>query len=126
MPQKREFVPIASLKFDFSVHGMKETATAKAERVFPLQNRPLPIFKQVFNDADHFGGGEFPCKHGEDIFFPFNRFVGNLMVDRIVMLQFGQAGSVCLVEKLYPKGNELLGRSVAQRNRLILGRILAP
>jgi len=61
--QERELVPISSLEYDFIVLHMKKTASAKSERIFPLQYGPLSVFEDIFHDADHFGRRKLVGEH---------------------------------------------------------------
>ena len=45
--QKREFIPIPSLKDDFIVFHMKKSTSAKSELIFPFHYRPFSIFKNI-------------------------------------------------------------------------------
>ena len=47
-----------------------------------------------FYDANHFGGGKLPLKHRPDGLSAFNRSLGHLMIDRIVVVEFSQARSI--------------------------------
>ena len=54
LSEERKLVPVPALKDDLAACDAKKTATAKAKRVAPFEDRPLAVFKQVFNDANHF------------------------------------------------------------------------
>ncbi len=64
--QEGELIPISPLKCNFSANNLEEPASAQAQRVLPLQDRPLSVFKYVLNNTDHLGCGEFFGEHISD------------------------------------------------------------
>jgi len=75
------------LKNNLVVNHMKETATAQALRVLPLKHTPLPVFKNIFRDAYHFGLRKFSEEHLSNGRLTDNRFVRYLMIDGVLMVK---------------------------------------
>ena len=70
--QKREFIPIPSLKDDFIVFHMKKSTSAKSELIFPFHYRPFSIFKNILYDTNHFSRCKFILQtfHGSPFYLP--------------------------------------------------------
>ena len=105
--EERELVPVASLEPDFSVYHVEEAAPAKAQRIAPFQDGPLPFFEDVFNDANHIRRSEPGDKHGPDRVPPHNRGFSDLMVDGLFRIETGQRIDICTVECFDPGLNEM-------------------
>ena len=63
---------------------MEEAATTQPQWVFPFQYSPFSIFKNIFNNTNHFSRCELPGKHPAYGFFSSHGSVRHLMVYGIV------------------------------------------
>lgn len=109
LPEKAEFVPIASLEFDFAFNNLKEAATPESERIFPFQYGPIAIFENVFYHAHHIGQGEFIYKHLVNGRFAHNGLVVYLVVNGVFMVEISQCLGIGTVKGLYPVLDNLFG-----------------
>ena len=100
--QKRQFIPISSLEQNFTIYNMEEAASPQSQRVFPLQNCPLSIFKNILYDTNHFSRCKFICKHFMDRRFTYHRFIRNLMVYRIFGIQLRKTNRIGGIKAVYP------------------------
>ena len=100
--QKREFIPIPSLKDDFIVFHMKKSTSAKSELIFPFHYRPFSIFKNILYYTNHFSRCKFICKHFMDRRFTYHRFIRNLMVYRIFGIQLRKTNRIGGIKAVYP------------------------
>ena len=100
--QKREFIPIPSLKDDFIVFHMKKSTSAKSELIFPFHYRPFSIFKNILYDTNHLSRCKFICKHFMDRRFSYHRFIRNLMVYRIFGIQLRKTDRIGGIKAVYP------------------------
>lgn len=101
--QEGEFVPVAALEDDFALVYLEESAAPEAVGVLPFQDGPFPVGEDVFRDAGHLGGREFPGEH-----LPYRRpahyrRVRHLMVDGILGVKGGDFFRIRLVEGVYPE-----------------------
>ena len=106
---KRQLVPVTALERNLVIDHAKESATAESFRIFPFQDGPLAVFKDVFRDAYHFGLRKFPCEHLPDVFFSNDRLVSNLVVDGVVGVQVCQPFGVRIVKRVESLCNEFFG-----------------
>jgi hypothetical protein len=51
LAQKTEHIPVTTLKVYLTVDDVKEAATAQTERVTPLEDRPLAVLEDMFDDS---------------------------------------------------------------------------
>src|SRR5690554_6596375 len=100
--QKRQFIPISSLEQNFTIYNMEEAASPQSQRVFPLQNCPLSIFKNILYNGCHIGSGKFCCKHFSDCVYPDHRLIGHLMVGCILMVQAHDCIYIVAIKGIYP------------------------
>lgn len=100
--QEGELIPISPLKCSFSANNLEEPASEQAQRVPPLQDRPLSVFKYVLNNTDHLGCGGFFCEHISDSGAAGDRGVGNLMIDCIVVVQADNGIHISAVKGVCP------------------------
>ena len=102
-PQERESIPIAALKNDFPVLHVKKAAAAQTLGIPPLQNDPFAVFKDVFRNAMHRRGGQLAREHLANRLPAFDGFQSDLMIDRLIGVEFGNALNIAGVEPHYPK-----------------------
>src|SRR5215475_2799834 len=88
--QERQLVPVAALERDLPLDDVEKAAAAQAQRVAPLENRPLAVLEQVFHDAHHLCGGESRGEHLADGVPAVDGTFSHLMVDRVVGIEGGQ------------------------------------
>ena len=65
LQEKGQLIPIATLENNLILLNLEKSAASQIKRIAPFQNRPLAVLKDVFDDADHFGGGKLCFKHQE-------------------------------------------------------------
>ena len=104
--EERKLIPVASLKLDLPVYNVEEPAAAKAKRIAPLQNSPLTLFEDVFDQADHIRRGEPRGKHLFDCFSSDNREFSDLMIDSLFRVEASKSIDICTVECLNPGLNK--------------------
>lgn len=107
--QERQFVPVPALEGDLAVAKEEEAAAAETERVAPFKDGAFGVLKEVFDDTDHPGGGELAAEHVEDGLPAVDRFVGDLVVDGIRQIEFGEGDGIATIEGLDPGEYKLLG-----------------
>src|SRR5262249_9123191 len=100
-------VPISPLEGNPSVNDVKEPAAAQPFRVAPLQDGPFSVLEKVFRDADHPGRGKARREHGSYSLAPFDRALGNLMVDRVTVVEGAHSINVCTIEGLDPRLHDI-------------------
>src|SRR4029079_18435862 len=108
-PHEREFVPIAALKSDLSVNDMKEAAPAQSFRIPPLEDCPLAVGKEIFANANHFGGVKAGPEHCANSLAAVDGAFGDLMIGRIRMVEGGQRIDLGAVERVDPSRTTSLG-----------------
>jgi len=97
-----ELVPIATLDDDLTLDHTEKAATAETQRIGPFQNRPLAVFEDVLDNASHRGLFELSHEHGPDVITTDDMIGGDLMIDGVVGVEFGQPSDICTVECLNP------------------------
>ena len=85
--EEGQLVPIAALECDLAAEHVEKPASPEAQRVAPFEDRPFAVLEKIFDDADHFGCGEFPDEHGSDGVASFDRVLGHLVIDGIGAVQ---------------------------------------
>ena len=103
-----ELVPITPLENDAAVNHMKEAATTQSERIAPFQDCPLPIFKNVFYNANHFDPRELLDEPCADRSSPLHSAFSDLMIARTFGVQRRQGVCICPVERLDPELHHVL------------------
>ncbi|KIC41945.1 hypothetical protein RA27_00590 [Ruegeria sp. ANG-R] len=93
------------------MHGVlnfAEAAPAKAIWIFPFQNSPFPVFKNVLHDAGHFGLGKLRSKHLNDGVLSFYRCICNLMIYRLIYVEFTDCIGISCIKGLNPSRHQFL------------------
>ena len=90
------------MKNNFAINYVKKTAPSQTQRVFPFNNDPLAIFKNVFNNASHISLSKLKLEHSLYIRFTNNRLIRNLMIDSIIGIQVRDFQGIRIVKSLYP------------------------
>jgi hypothetical protein len=102
LAQKRQSIPITTLKHDFIPFELEKAAAPQPQRIGPLQHAPLAVFEDVFNDANHFGQREFVHKHLMDGSFAHDRVGVYLVVYSVFGVKLGKGIRIGRVEGVDP------------------------
>src|SRR5579885_126030 len=100
--EKRELVPIATLKDYESVAHGEEPATAQTLRIAPFQRHDLACFMYRLHDARHVCGSELMLEHRPDRLHAPHRLLHHLVIDGIGMIEAGQPVRIGGVEPFDP------------------------
>ena len=103
------FVPIPTLVNDLVIFYPEEPTAAQPFGVLPFQNPNIPVFKNVFNDADHFKLPKVLFEHLDNFCFSFKDANGGLVIDAIIRIKLTESFVVVVVKPGYPGLEELLG-----------------
>ncbi len=90
------------MKQNLTIYNLEEAASPQSQWIFPLQNGPLPIFKEILYNRCHIGSGKFCCKHFSDCVYPDHRLICHLMVGCIIMVQAHDCFYIVIIESIYP------------------------
>ena len=107
--QEREFVPVAALERDQSSVNREEAASTQAKRVASFQRSDIAGLMDDFGNADHFSSAEFTLEGGTDRIAALDRVLGDLVIDRVGVIQLRQASSIACVEALDPGFHDVSG-----------------
>lgn len=103
-----ELVPVAPLKLDEGVADVKEAAASEAERIPPLENRPLTLFEEILDDAHHRCPGEFTLEHLPNRGPALDGLFGYLVIDGRVGVEGSERFGIAAVERLDPLQDDFL------------------
>ena len=100
--QERQLVPVAALEGDPTVSNSEEPASAQTKRVTPFKSDNVTSLVNRFRNADHLCRCKFLLKHVSDRFAPLNWILCNLMIHRVVMVEFRNARCIPRIEAFNP------------------------
>ena len=84
---------------------MEKPTASQSTWVSPFKNSPLPVLKEILNDAMHLCRSKTRGEHLPDVLSTLHRRLSNLMVYGVCSIEGRQRIYVGAVKRLHPRLN---------------------
>jgi len=111
LAKEGQLIPVPTLKANTSVHNFEESTSAKTGWISPLQDCPIADLKKVLDNARHIRTRKFAFKHLSDSGSTLDRLPHDLVVDRVLRVQFRESFHVSSIEGMNPSLHRFVGFS---------------